>query len=251
MATKKNNRKVADRDDFEQTTRLIYNLTAERLRARKSELNLTYYQIAGYPDQKHYEEAPRSERPVDKDILSSIMNAHISNKKTRYLIPSGNSEYYYNAFIEKLGFENEHEVLWGSESEIQENLPELFRYLYEDSLNCSILKVRNVFSDLLDVAASVESGDSLDAIYEMVNSDFYQEWISFTKATKAANEIGTIVGLEKEIPIADTMNEEDFDGTVLDEYLGFKKLNVAIRDFAEERMVPLITRVTIDYLSRE
>ena len=84
---------MGQKTEFENTADFIYKLAADRLRTRKDKLGLTLYQIAGFDNQKVYDEAKSFEKEIDINILSAIFNNNRQKKKTRFLIPSTNYSY--------------------------------------------------------------------------------------------------------------------------------------------------------------
>lgn len=247
------NKGILSLGSFPETQAFVYEQTSTRLRLRKAKLGLTNYQIAGFDDHKHYESADGSEKKVDVNILSKIMNyprSLGSRKKAKYLIPSTTSEFYYDAFIQQLHFSSIYEILWGDSREYKKNLPKIFGTLYTDSLNCCDADVRNVFSELLDLDPGLEYQDKIDSIYSKVYSSFNDEWFWFTTATKQNNDIATIVGEDTNTQLFDVRDVKELYGTVQSEYLGFKKLDSALEKFVLTRITPLLMRVSVEYLAQ-
>lgn len=231
---------MAQKTEFENTAEFIYKLTANRLRTKKDDLGLTLYQIAGFDTQKAYTEAESFEKEIDINILSSIFNNNRQKKKTRFLIPSTNSSYYYRSFIDNLDFRDVHDFLWGNDIEIQNYVENLFMVLYEDGITSGNSKIKNTFYDLLEVISGSDKNAKISLIYYSIKDKFNKEWIEFTKATSAVNPIFEIVDIKKSTKVLDTRKPKELDGTEPNVHLGFKKLNDALEKFTEARIVPLL-----------
>ena len=232
---------------FDKTANFIFEQTANRIKSRKDELNITLYQIAGFENQKAYNDADNFEKEIDINILSKIMNNNRSDKKTNYLLPSK----YQAPLTKNLNFKDIHELLWGSDTEIQSYVDKFFVKLYEDGLVSDNLKIKNTFRDLLECYPDSSLNRKINHIYDIIKENFFEEFDGFTKAKNYKKFLYEIVGTDKSLNLFDTKKSKNLDGTILNEYLGFKKLNDAIEEFTENRIVPIILNELINQLAQQ
>lgn len=231
---------------FERTVEFIYDQTSKRLNLKKDELGVSSnYQIAGFKNQKEYNEAPNYSK-IDDSNLSNILNNKRQNRKNKYLIPSQNAEMYYQAFVSNLKFDSVHELLWGKNSEIKTYLPQLFQNIMLDSLENSNEKIKNICSDLMKSRSEKNLETKIYQIYEENKEELLKEFIDFTKAKNSKEHLESpegieyeIVGIKRNVPIIDKKKSKNISGTKLNEYLGYQRLNKAFEKFIEDRLLPL------------
>jgi hypothetical protein len=107
---------------YTETKDYIFSEIGKRVRAKKNELNLTYYQLAGYENKDNYigrhkdltqdskEDRQHRYAKYDLSIIKNIAGGKAYARKNPYLI----SESLLVHLTEKLGFnENKRELLWG------------------------------------------------------------------------------------------------------------------------------------------
>ncbi len=116
--------------EFINAKNLIYKKTADRIRSKIKESGKSHFDIY----------------PGDEKIISRILNCKIYKKKNPYLIQDavldsyhrikdedGKEIYEHVGIVPILGYKDDKKsVLWGTSSEINEYLPELFRALMYD-----------------------------------------------------------------------------------------------------------------------
>ncbi|MGL9972462.1 hypothetical protein [Enterococcus sp. DIV1420a] len=232
--------------NFENTVAFIYKQTSKRINLKKEKLGLSNYQIAGFKNQKEYNEAPNYSK-IDENILSMIINnKRDTEKKNKYLIPSKNAEMYYQAFINNLKFASIHEILWGNSSEIKTYLPQVFQNIMLDGLECNNAQVKNICSDLMNSHSEKNTETKISQIYEEIKEPFLKEFLDFTKAKISKEPLRNAQGVEYKIvdskgstPIIDEIKAKKILGTKINEYLGYQKLNKSLENFVENRLIPL------------
>lgn len=117
--------------DYSNTTNYIFKKVGTRIKNKKTQLSLTYYQLAGYENKSKYELG----KPIiawekyDVPLLKSIAGGKAYDGRNANLISSN----YIIRLIEKLKFKDELELLWGN---------------YKDSNFVSKL-FENIFIDIL------------------------------------------------------------------------------------------------------
>ncbi|MDV7717405.1 MULTISPECIES: hypothetical protein [Enterococcus] len=260
--------------EFEKTEKFIFEQASNRIRAKKDELGLTLYQIAGFNNQESYNNAESYEKLYSVDVLSKIMNNNRTSKKTRYLIPAT----YHEPLIKKLKFNDTsykygvsekikvdkkwvskfyirmgidtatHQLLWGNREEIQEYSQTLFFKIAEDAHESENGKVKNAFEGLYEVYPESDLHDKYELIYLAVKQKFIREFIDYTMASDRCNFLFEIIET-KSIEIYDIKNPKELEGTIKNSHLGFKKLNESLEKFVELRVVPLLLSELISKLS--
>lgn len=234
---------MAKKVEFQNTSQFIFRLTSERLRKKKEKLNserlknkekkLTDYNIAGFSSKKNYDDAESYQREYDINVISKIMVNDQKDKKTKYLIPAK----YYTQLANVLEFSSIHEMLWGSEEEIKQYLEDMFLQIFQDGINSNNIIIKTSFTDLVYNLNEVVT-EVPQFIYNNIKKELYDEFLDFTKAINVTNLIFQIA--ETNEWIFDERTSKVLDGTEFNEYLGFKKLNDALENFSEKRIVPLL-----------
>lgn len=144
---------------YEKTKQYIFSEIGKRIKKKKKEKKLTYYQLAGYKDRKDYEgsrkgseedsEADKQFRynKFDYSLITNIAGGRAYPKKNPNLVP----DLYIEHLSEKLGFSSGRELLWGdleNESSLQLNI---FRNLFNDILLGTDENMKEIYnSQLLD-----------------------------------------------------------------------------------------------------
>ncbi|MEK4877187.1 MULTISPECIES: hypothetical protein [Paenibacillus] len=98
---------------YKETKKHIFSEIGKRVHVKKDELNLSYYQLAGYENKDDYDgyNAEKKQRSAkyDLSIIKNIAGGKAYPRKNPYLI----SESLLVHLTEKLGFKNKRELLWG------------------------------------------------------------------------------------------------------------------------------------------
>ncbi|UDM80949.1 hypothetical protein [Vagococcus fluvialis] len=118
---------------YEKTKQYIFSEIGKRVKKKKKEKKLTYYQLAGYKNKEDYKGSLKGQgedNAVDKQfrynkfdysLITNIAGGRAYPKKNPNLVP----DLYIEHLSEKLGFTSEKELLWGNfknENTFQERL---------------------------------------------------------------------------------------------------------------------------------
>lgn len=127
---------------YEETKQYIFSEIGKRVKKKKKEKKLTYYQLAGYKNKEDYMGSLKGQgedNEVDKQfrynkfdysLITNIAGGRAYPKKNPNLVP----DLYIEHLSEKLGFYSGKELLWGDlekDSSLQLNI---FRNLFNDIL---------------------------------------------------------------------------------------------------------------------
>lgn len=91
---------------------------------------MSYYNLAGYKNEVEYDTS-EIKTGYDPKMINKIAKGIRNKNNNRYLIP----ESYHGLLTDKLRFNDEHELLWGNEEEIENYAPQLFECLIRDCIN--------------------------------------------------------------------------------------------------------------------
>lgn len=131
--------------EYKITKEYIFSQVAKRIKDKKKQFSLSYYQLAGYENKKKYEfKVPlTSGEEYDIALIKSITNGKFYNKRNPYLIPDA----YIERLCSQLGFKDG-ELLWGDY--INSDLSKyLFRMICLDILYSDNLELKNTINDFL------------------------------------------------------------------------------------------------------
>ncbi|MBX9041516.1 hypothetical protein [Enterococcus durans] len=107
---------------YEKTKQYIFSEIGKRVKKKKKEKKLTYYQLAGHKNKKDYKGSLKGQgedNAVDKQfrynkfdysLITNIAGGRAYPKKNPNLVP----DLYIEHLSEKLGFTSEKELLWGN-----------------------------------------------------------------------------------------------------------------------------------------
>ncbi|CAI8888119.1 hypothetical protein [Bacillus velezensis] len=142
---------------YTETKDYIFSEIGKRVRAKKKELNLTYYQLAGYENKADYdghqkdltqdskEDWQQRYAKYDLSIIKNIAGGKAYPRKNPYLI----SESLLVHLTEKLGFnKNKRELLWG-DFENSDLSKVLFEKLLIDVLYGDDTKLKETINNVL------------------------------------------------------------------------------------------------------
>lgn len=144
---------------YEETKQYIFSEIGKRVKKKKKEKKLTYYQLAGYKNKEDYMgslKGQEEDNEVDKQfrynkfdysLITNIAGGRAYPKKNLNLVP----DLYIEHLSEKLGFSSGKELLWGNlenDSILQLNI---FRNLFNDILLGGNQEMKETYnSQLLD-----------------------------------------------------------------------------------------------------
>lgn len=142
---------------YEKTKQYIFSEIGKRVKKKKKEKKLTYYQLAGYKNKEDYKGSLKGQgedNAVDKQfrynkfdysLITNIAGGRAYPKKNPNLVP----DLYIEHLSEKLGFTSEKELLWGdfkNENTFQERL---FENLMLDVLWGEEEIIKEIFNKVL------------------------------------------------------------------------------------------------------
>lgn len=230
----------------------IFSKTSERIRQRAKTLGKNAFQILGYEsgeDKKVQEELHPSYDRLDVDVVRKLLKFEEgkkrNNKKMKYLIP----DRYLPFLIGALDFQDIHEMLWGTEKEINEYGEGLFERIYEDGLNSKNNKISGLFSNVEHASSIVKGTSFVKYLYLRIEKQFIQEFTDFTKAIRTYNPSFQLTGTEE--TVFDVKEVNAVGETEIGEYLSFKSLNGALEKFTERRLLPMIAAALIEVQSNQ
>lgn len=206
---------------YEKTADFIFKTTAKRIKDRKKELGFTYYNIMGYDSKVSYE---LSRKEYDYNMVQKIANEKTS-RNNPYLL----TDKYAYLFKEALDLYSYHDLYWGTDDEIKAYSEDLFYHLLEDMKKDPLTK-RNI-ADLLNLK-------SKEGIYNTLSEKFFEIFYQFTKGKSIEYYDFDIVD-DKDNKAYSPHNEKlkfSDEGT-----LSFKKLDMNIEKFAQERLFLILT----------
>lgn len=239
--------------EFNKSMDFIFSKTAERIRSKAKILGKNAYQVLGYEsgaDKKLQEELNPSYNKLDVDTVRKVLRFEEGKerniKKMKFLIPNR----YLPFLVSGLDFQDIHEMLWGTEREINEYGEELFERIYEDGLLSNNPKISGLFSNVENTLPVVNGNSFVRNLYKKIENQFIQEFIDFTKAVRTYNHSFRLLGTEEtivDIKEAKEVNKEkDPWGTSVGDYLSFKGLDGALERFTERRLLPLIALALVE-----
>lgn len=142
---------------YEETKEYIFSEIGKRVKNKKMERGLTYYQLAGYKNKgdydssfKEFEEDENEDKQfrynkLDYSLITNIAGGKPHPQKNPNLVP----DVYIECLSEKLGFSSGKELLWGNfekDSLIQKNI---FEKLIIDILWGKEDTQKDVYNDML------------------------------------------------------------------------------------------------------
>ncbi|MBY3622520.1 hypothetical protein HGO21_23655 [Acinetobacter sp. CUI P1] len=134
---------------YTETKKYIFSEIGRRVHKKKDELNLSYYQLAGYENKDDYDghntEKKQRSAKYDLSIIKNIAGGKAYPKKNPYLI----SESLLEHLTEMLGFnKNKRELLWG-DFENSDLSKVLFEKLLIDVLYGDDDKLKETYNNVL------------------------------------------------------------------------------------------------------
>lgn len=227
----------------------IYGLFAKRLRRRKLDQKLTNYQIAGFENKEAYDNADSFRKVVSVKNVANITSftPKLYTDSNAYLVPSIE---YCHRFVATMGFKDVYECLWGSTDEISQYLPELFEVMCDEAVQHQN-RLGRLLHELEQQRPIKIKNSSHDQLYLQIKDELVDEWNKFTRAEKQEKILATVVEIrsvsEREVvdasfPIVDNIDPENFTDTVVGEFLGFRKLDVALSRFIDNRVTKLVMK---------
>lgn len=142
---------------YEKTKQYIFSEIGKRIKKKKKEKKLTYYQLAGYKDRKYYEgsrKGSEEDSEVDKQfrynkfdysLITNIAGGRAYSKKNPNLVP----DLYIEHLSEKLGFSSGKELLWGNFKNENNFQKRLFEKLMLDVLWGKEEIIKDTFNRIL------------------------------------------------------------------------------------------------------
>ncbi|MGL5686572.1 MAG: hypothetical protein ACRCXQ_12345 [Vagococcus fluvialis] len=136
---------------YEKTKQYIFSEIGKRVKKKKKEKKLTYYQLAGYKNKEDYKGSLKGQgedNAVDKfdySLITNISGGRAYPKKNPNLVP----DVYIEHLSKKLGFSSGKELLWGNfknENTFQERL---FEKLMLDVLWGEAEIIKEIFNRVL------------------------------------------------------------------------------------------------------
>ncbi|MER2008947.1 MAG: hypothetical protein ABS939_15965 [Psychrobacillus sp.] len=233
---------------FPISTEFIYELASKRIYSRKINLKLTYYQIAGYKNKIEYETAEKR-TGYDYKLINKIATGNFKGRNNRYLL----TDTYIDLFVDKLEFNDGHEMLWGSADEIQKYSVELFECLIQDCINGDVDFKANILSLLSNFGneSSEVTHEKIDRILKMqyddkytVGNHFIRVFIDFTYnkySSESYIENNGIFEIIKEKEQITKFNDNAC--------LTFKKLPESIGRFVQNEFSLIIMNIFINQLN--
>ncbi len=133
---------------YTETKKYIFSEIGKRVHVKKDELNLSYYQLAGYENKDDYDgyntEKKQRSAKYDLSIIKNIAGGKAYPRKNPNLI----SESLLVHLTEKLGFKNKLELLWGG-FENSDLSKVLFEKLLIDVLYGDDDKIKETYNNVL------------------------------------------------------------------------------------------------------
>lgn len=208
-------------------------------------MNLTYYNIVGYKNKIDYETSEKR-TGYDYKLVNKIAKGIFNGRNNRYLL----TETYTDLLVSGLKFHDEHEMLWGDDSEIQVYSVLVFECLIRDCINENVKIKGNILSLLsnFENESSEVTQDKIDRLLEMhynnkytVRDQFIRFFTDFTDNkynTENFEENEGVFEYTNEIKQVTKFN----DNTCLT----FKKLPESIDKFVQNVFFPLIMKIFIE-----
>lgn len=142
---------------YEKTKQYIFSEIGKRVKKKKKEKKLTYYQLAGYKNKEDYKGSLKGQgedNEVDKQfrynkfdysLITNIAGGRTYPKKNPNLVP----DLYIEHLSEKLGFSSGKELLWGNFKNENNFQKRLFEKLMLDVLWGKEEVVKDAFNRIL------------------------------------------------------------------------------------------------------
>ncbi|MFT8466273.1 MAG: hypothetical protein ABF662_06840 [Liquorilactobacillus satsumensis] len=244
---------------YHQSMELIFKLTAARLMKRKNDLNqilkeqgshylVTNEIIAGRKGENKFQDD--FNEVVTIEMVSHILNNKRSPKKNTYLFPNTFVEYYYDQICKNLKFDSYYEMLWGTDDQIKEYLPNVFHQLMNDARNGDDVSIRILFNNVLE-AISLEKpkSDEIRLLYAKIQKEFFDEWKKFTSAQKESINLALVLNDENNWSLTDDVRVKVYNCSKQNKYLGLFKLDILLAYFVSARLKPLVLKAELNRLS--
>ncbi|WP_426980264.1 hypothetical protein [Bacillus pseudomycoides] len=235
---------------FQETSKYIYLLAANRIYSRKKSMKLTYYELAGYASQIDYETSIKK-TGYDPKMINKIATGKC-NRNNRYLIP----DMYVDLLTNKLRFNNEHDLLWGNIEEIEKYVPKLFECLLRDCITENVKIKSNILSVISNFGSDSDelTTEKLDNLLKIsfegkttVNNQFTKLFIDFTY-----NKYNSITDVENEGVLEFNKDSKIISQFNDNQYLTFKKLPESVKLFIEKVFSPFIMEIfTLELLKND
>lgn len=228
-------------------TKCIYDLAARRIYLRKTDLKLTYYELAGYKNKIDYETAERR-TGFDYKLINKIATGNFKGRNNRYLL----TEIYTDLLVDKLKFRDEHEMLWGGADEIQMYSVQVFECLIRDCIKGDVNFKDNILSLLsyFRNESSEVTHEKIDRLLEMnydnkytVRDQFIRLFTDFTyNKYNSVSYVGNegIIEITKEIEQVTKFNDNAC--------LTFKKLPESIDRFVQNEFSSFLMNIFLKQL---
>ena len=247
---------------FEHTKKFIYEKCAQRIKNRITEKQLTLKEIY----------------PSDEKLISRIINCKITSRNPYLLQNAVLKNIWYNdktkknedvGIIPKLGFNNEQEVLWGTDDEIESNVFGIFRNLINDLLPCDLEWNLNNLSFPDNVELDIDIKNILcDYIPYAKYLTYWRLFFGNRRATGQSKEISSFpalyYGISEDILIENIDNvrtqaisylflkpqfKEKFQQIFIEfcsQHTTFKKLDKKLIDFVKHKVISLLKEYAPD-----
>ncbi|MDT2703020.1 hypothetical protein [Enterococcus dongliensis] len=142
---------------YPMTKAYIFSKIGKRIKKRKKEKKITYYQLAGYENKKDYESRRKDYNSDNKEerqfrydkfdysIITNIASGKAYAKKNPNLM----SDTLLDYLTKKLEFSNELELLWGDNDEVDIVIKTIFENIILDVLDHGNEDLKNLFNTML------------------------------------------------------------------------------------------------------
>lgn len=197
---------------------------------------------------KNYEEI----FPNDPKQISWIINNN-RTKNNRYLICDAvikyedkDKKYEHYGLIVYCDFKDKKEVLWGTDSEIENYLFELFKLLYNEYINCEKSTAELILSDYVPYAKYYSYSENLSKFPNLINIyEISKEYIDIENNIKISkNEAIEVLYNKCKYNFAKIFNE------FAENTESYKKIDKIFKEnFIEKRFIPMIKEYIPDEFS--
>lgn len=232
---------------FPISTKCIYDLAAERIYLKKTDLNLTYYEMAGYKNKIDYETAEKR-TGYDPKMINKIATGNRGDNNP-YLLTGT----YTDLLVNELElFKGEYEMLWGGAGEVQVYSEKIFECLIHDCINEDVRVKGNILSLLsyFGNESSEVTHEKIDRLLKMkyddkftVKDQFIRLFTDFTY-----NKYNSESYVENEYVFQITKEKEQvtkFNGNA---GLTFKKLPESIDRFVQNEFSSFLMNIFLKQL---